>query len=647
MTSLRFDFHGLAFGLAAAMIAGCGSQSQGAVFAAVPQTATPNLIAGHGLGTLKYFSAPPNGRNPGNNLIVGPDGNLWYTNDVQGKAKYTITKFSPGGQTIYTVPSCRGCGRVQPSALVSGPDARIWFGTVDSHVIGAMDTNGTVHYYKGPEPYCTSAKCSFQLGAVIGQDIWFTTETLSASFGFQLLVGYIDASTGETKAYATGNEKVGPTQISLGTYDALWFGAGTNVAETQSGLGVNEFETYPSMQVGSIIAGPDSTMWFASDGQNQMVGIVKSDGEIRDEYSVGQTTYQLALGPDNHVWLTTADGLVRMASPTRSQNVSVPDKYRACVPAGLTVGADGHLWFSSTSSLGQSCSYGIATLVPKSQTPATKDTDLLYVSEIPTSKVFVYSYPQGTLVRTITGVLHPEGECVDAAGNVYVANGAADDVSEFKHGGAKATAYYNDGGYKPYACSVDPTTGNLAVTEYGTRDEIAIFSGPSTFPAQYRDPRIFSYYSCAYDAQGNLFVDGYDDNRKFEFAELPKGSGTFERIVLDRHFKGAGNIQWDGSYITVSDNKNVIYQFAISGTKGKTVGSTKIDGVSTGLRLFSIQDGIVTVPNAYGGSSPSSKGAVQLYQYPQGGMPTQSVTGIAGPADGVISFASSAESKTH
>ena len=62
---------------------------------------------------------------------------------------------------------------------------------------------------------------------------------------------------------------------------------------------------------------------------------------------------------------------------------------------------------------------------------------MLYVSDTETSDVYVYSYPAGKLMQTLKDFRVPGGECVDAKGDVFVANTGDEDVVEFAHGGSK------------------------------------------------------------------------------------------------------------------------------------------------------------------------------------------------------------------
>ena len=129
-----------------------------------------------------------------------------------------------------------------------------------------------------------------------------------------------------------------------------------------------------------------------------------------------------------------------------------------------------------------------------------RKNDLLYVSNSTTNHVYVYTYPQGKPVGTLTGFDQPAGLCVDNAGDVFVTNLFASTVVEYAHGGATPIATLQDPGYAPHGCSIDPITGNLAVTNYcslqGSRYSgeggIAIYQDARGTPKIYRNLRLHS-----------------------------------------------------------------------------------------------------------------------------------------------------------
>ena len=103
---------------------------------------------------------------------------------------------------------------------------------------------------------------------------------------------------------------------------------------------------------------------------------------------------------------------------------------------------------------------------PSWMSPDAKEQQLLYVSDQKTDDVYVYSYPTGKLVGTLTGFAAPYGQCTDKSGNVFITQFDASDVTEYAHGGTNPIKTLDTAGEYPVGCSVDPKTGNLAVAKF-------------------------------------------------------------------------------------------------------------------------------------------------------------------------------------
>lgn len=74
-------------------------------------------------------------------------------------------------------------------------------------------------------------------------------------------------------------------------------------------------------------------------------------------------------------------------------------------------------------------------LAPGALAQGSASGALLYVSSDATDNVYVFTYPGGVLKQTLTGFLFPQGECVDAKGDVFVTDAVADDIVKYAHGG--------------------------------------------------------------------------------------------------------------------------------------------------------------------------------------------------------------------
>ncbi|MBV8530329.1 MAG: hypothetical protein JO104_03355 [Candidatus Eremiobacteraeota bacterium] len=158
---------------------------------------------------------------------------------------------------------------------------------------------------------------------------------------------------------------------------------------------------------------------------------------------------------------------------------------------------------------------------------AKKMSSLLYVADEATGDVYVYSYPKGKLKGTLTGFNTPSGICSNKAGDVFILNGGGTTVEVFAHGGSAPLRTLDLPGYPELNCSVDPTTGNLAVgTLFGSCGYcIAVFADGQGTPTTYQPPNQKGIPGCAYDNEGNLFCDAYgNDNDNFELFELPRAA---------------------------------------------------------------------------------------------------------------------------
>jgi hypothetical protein len=263
-----------------------------------------------------------------------------------------------------------------------------------------------------------------------------------------------------------------------------------------------------------------------------------------------------------------------------------------------------------------------------------KKNDLVYVSDDGTNDVYAYSYTTQTLEGTLTGFNEPSGLCVDASGDVFVTNVYDQDILEYAHGGTTAIATLSDTNEYPVGCSIDPTTGNLAVANvFGGSQlgNVAIYADAQGTPVTYADPKIGFLDFDGYDDQGNLFVDGSDyEGSGFEFAVLPKGSSTFTTISLNFPIGLPGNVMWDGKHITVGDQiSNTIYRISVSGSSGKSAGSTVLRG-GFEVNQYWIAGSTVLGPD-------SGNADVGYWPYPHSGDAKKSITGLDQPYGATIS----------
>jgi hypothetical protein len=268
--------------------------------------------------------------------------------------------------------------------------------------------------------------------------------------------------------------------------------------------------------------------------------------------------------------------------------------------------------------------------------PSAKTGSLLYVTDGGTNTVVVYSYPKLKVVGTLTGFTNPQGDCVDKANNVWIANTQTSQLIEYSHGGTTPIATLNDPNQYPVGCSFDPTTGNLAVSNFysthGPPGSVSIFKNASGSPAVYTPPNFAVVYYLGYDPKGRLYLDGIDSGSAFLFASF---NGTaFKNITLDHPIGGPGAVEAVGNDIVVGDQTNganAAYRFAIHGSTGKLVHTTPLTGAHDIVQFYILKKALV------GGDFTPNGSTADRFNYPAGGTPTKTASGLSAPIGAVIS----------
>lgn len=187
---------------------------------------------------------------------------------------------------------------------------------------------------------------------------------------------------------------------------------------------------------------------------------------------------------------------------------------------------------------------------------------------------------------------------VDEAGSVDV----------YAHGGTSPIRKLTTSG-APYGCAIDPTTGDLALTNlssylYGT---IAIYPKAMGRPKAYKDDNVDSTFFCGYDNAGNLFADGWNRSAKPILLELAKKGKSLGMFDLDPSDKNPGGVRWDGKYVAVGNRGGgVIYRIGSTGKTAQTI--TLKDGLN--VEQFWLDGSTLIGPNFQG------DGPVAYWNYP-------------------------------
>jgi virginiamycin B lyase len=322
----------------AIVLGGCAQRSPGPV---PPSGVLPGQFGGvrpdvsqRGNGSQWKQFTPKASGSVWDNIVAGPDGNMWYTDEnasglvritMDGAVKeyslpagpYDLTvgadkRFyindtgttiirtdTHGSSSTFSIPSGDS---TQLDGIATGPDGNVWF-TEYNHV-GKIDTKGKITEY----PYPTQPGVNTYGGITAGPDgnMWFAESTNNA-------IGVIKPSTGKITEYPIPQE-CSPAPIVSPSDGNLWFAclltvrtvgsATTHGAITLYQLGGTGGGGNYTQQFGAV--GPDGLPWFAS-ADGGIVYSVDTTSHMPTDYSPPPGTQRpngLATGPDGNIWIT-------------------------------------------------------------------------------------------------------------------------------------------------------------------------------------------------------------------------------------------------------------------------------------------------------------------------------------------------------
>src|SRR5579872_6534365 len=202
-------------------------------------------------------------------ITAGPDGSLWFTEDVGKIGRITLA----GTITEYATPSLNS----SPTGITAGPDGALWF--LESGVtprVGRSTTAGQITEY----PITTANSNPFTIASG-SRALWFGEYGASK-------VGRI-STAGKIAEFSTPSHVSGPYGIARGADGSMWFTElfVNKIGRITSGGAITEF---PAGSVPSqITPGPGSQLWF-SEGSTTSIGSISTLGAVT-EYSLASGLY--------------------------------------------------------------------------------------------------------------------------------------------------------------------------------------------------------------------------------------------------------------------------------------------------------------------------------------------------------------------
>lgn len=268
--------------------------------------------------------------------------------------------------------------------------------------------------------------------------------------------------------------------------------------------------------------------------------------------------------------------------------------------------------------------------------------DLLYVqSDESGESVDILTYPQGKLVKGISGIGAVWGMCADTKGNVWVVV-LDDTVYEFSHGGTSPIAQVTvPNTWLATGCAVDPKTGDLAVINSGGPYGASVDVWSSNQGSPTINPTPFSPWAVTYDGSGDLFADGsttISSDDVFRLGELAGGQSAFQALQLDKAADWPGGLQWDGKHLVLGTGGRSLtqrtYQIAVSGSTATVVRTLHFAHMAKQPWMAFIHgDTIISDEGTHQGSQ------LAFWHYPKHGKAYKVLSGYGGR--GVVSVAPS------
>ncbi|MDB5349626.1 MAG: cya 2 [Planctomycetota bacterium] len=301
-----------------------------------------NVVAGNDIGTdgfanIKEYAVPTSG-SATVSITSGPDGNLWFTEELANRVARISTT---GAITEYVIPTANS----QPFGITTGPDGNLWFTEYAASKIGRITPTGTFTEFSIP----TANSQPSQIVTGPDGNLWFTERSGNK-------IGRITPG-GAITEFAIANAFAQPVGITLGPDGNLWFGEeyGNSIGRiTPSGTITEFLVPTAGAAPGWVTAGPDGNLWFIEIIGNK-VGRITPTGTIT-EFSiptVNSMPEQITPGPHGNLWFTEYSGN-KIAEITPG---GVITEYPIPTPGsqanGITTGPDGNIWFAGANEIGR------------------------------------------------------------------------------------------------------------------------------------------------------------------------------------------------------------------------------------------------------------------------------------------------------
>jgi len=348
----------------AALVLGCGGAQGGAspglTGAALPSCSAfpaPTPVTSAPASDVIEYPVP--GLIGVDQLVGGPDGNLWFTGTASGSQLAAVGQITPGGQaTLHPLPTPSGF-----DGITAGPDGDIWFAESTALKVGRLvPATGRIDEFVVQQPSRPPRNTQVR-DIVAGPDgnLWFDVQQVAQEA--VMPAGYVGRVTpaGAVTLYPVpgGDQPVG---IQVGADGALWsrvavadaskapcgtlpgYTPTDRVVRVTTAGAVSEMSESNPQFAGDVI-GPDGDRWWmTSSGAMRRTAPSGRVTVIPAQRSLGLwDAFRFVFGPDGSAWYVDGSSILRMT--TTGQITSYHGRGTNSGATWVTRGPDNRMWF--------------------------------------------------------------------------------------------------------------------------------------------------------------------------------------------------------------------------------------------------------------------------------------------------------------